>query len=182
MKRKYILSLIILIILGVIILLMSTQKENYFDKIDLSNDNVIENSTTMKFMDTITSVGLLELNIKNVYVHILPLSDHMKNKFEKEYELEFNAHIIGEDYRYLIFIRDMCRLDGLNTMSHELIHLKQYYEKRLKILNQDEVFYNGMKHNIKDFNYFNRPWEKEAYDGQDRLKKNIMKKLYKKHN
>ena len=52
-------------------------------------------------------------------------------------------------------------------MLHELVHVKQYFKKELKDINGVEMRWKGETHIGID--YYNLPWEKEAYELQESL-------------
>ena len=60
----------------------------------------------------------------------------------------------------------------------KLIHLEQYTSKRLVLLNNGLVNWKGNEIVVLDYQYNDRPWEIEAFDGQGDLQKRIENILY----
>jgi hypothetical protein len=57
--------------------------------------------------------------------------------------------------------------EKIRTIAHELVHVKQYLYNEL---NEQMTRWRGKKVSEDDFeNYFDRPWEKEAYELGDKL-------------
>ena len=74
----------------------------------------------------------------------------------------------------------MGRDEAIKVLSHEMIHLKQYYTKKL-ILEKDRVYWNGdvlYESEINNLRYEDRPWESEAFAGQRGLENKIREVLY----
>jgi hypothetical protein len=63
--------------------------------------------------------------------------------------------------------------EKIRTIAHELVHVKQYLYNEL---NEQMTLWRGRKVSEDDFeNYFDRPWEKEAYELGDKLYGNFTK-------
>ena len=71
----------------------------------------------------------------------------------------------------------MSRKQSINVLSHELIHLKQYYNKELMII-KDSIYWKNELINIFSISYKNRPWEIEAYADQKNIERDMLKILY----
>ena len=61
----------------------------------------------------------------------------------------------------------------ISTLAHEMVHVKQY---AVGEMNEYDNVWQGRKINIRKLDYFNLPWEIEAYSREDDLLK-----LYKTH-
>lgn len=174
-KFKVLIGIIIGIFIGLIIYL-SQIPEKPFSKIILENNNHITNSTNMLFLDTVLQVGLNELHIKDTYIVLMPLIASV-NVNSKE-SIDVAAYIKTESFKYVIVISKVNRQKSIEILSHELIHLNQYYTKRL-IINKDTAYWLGTKLIISDLVYENYPWEIEAFKLQYDLKDKIKNELYK---
>jgi hypothetical protein len=63
--------------------------------------------------------------------------------------------------------------EKIRTIAHELVHVKQYLYNEL---NEQMTLWCGRKVSEDDFeNYFDRPWEKEAFELGDKLYGNFTK-------
>ena len=68
----------------------------------------------------------------------------------------------------------------LITLSHEMIHIKQFARGELKdYLREDKVRWHGQVFCLKETDYWSSPWEKEAYENDSILYEKY--KLYKKN-
>jgi len=151
-----------------------------FKNIEFKQENFILNQTNKPYLDTILHVGLKHLNIKGVTILVKDLNNEIKDKITEQDGLITEAFIFGEGNQYIIYIDDFNRIKSIIVLSHELIHLQQYHDERI-INYDDEMVWNNMiytNEEIKDMYYFNRPWEKEAFDNQEGLNKKIKKDLY----
>lgn len=174
LKIAGIILLIILIIF--IIYKISTYKEKQFNKFPFETYHHIINTTNITYIDTIVHSGIQSLNIDSVIIIIKPLIE--KQVLLPE-DLETKAYIQGKGYQYLIFIGNYSREENIQTLSHELIHLKQYYRNELILIDNGKTpIWKGDTINIKDYKYENRPWEKEAYDNSSNLASKMKLLLY----
>lgn len=54
------------------------------------------------------------------------------------------------------------RSDIISTIAHEMVHIKQFYLKEF-IMGEGTFIWKKKKFNIKDFHYYDLPFEIEAY-------------------
>jgi len=153
-------------------------KEQTFNRIDIETTNLIANKTDRNYLDSIVYVGLNEMNLDSIAITIRQISPDVQERFDSDSQLK--AHIIGKENQYIIFVDEMSRDEAIKVLSHELIHLKQYYTKKL-ILEKDKVIWDGREvyqSEINDTKYEQRPWEAEAFAGQRGLENKIREILY----
>ena len=153
-------------------------KEQTFNRIDIETTNLIANRTDRNYLDSIVYVGLNEMNLDSVAITIRQISPEVQAMFDSNSQLK--AHIIGKENQYIIFVDEMSRDEAIKVLSHELIHLKQYYTKKL-ILEKDKVIWDGRvvyQTEINETKYEQRPWEAEAFAGQRGLENKIREILY----
>lgn len=178
MKKYKILVFIIMLIISILVLIFLKEpkeikiKEHFFRKVDLKSENNIENNTDRKYLDTIVAIGFEKLNIKNTYVKIENLNSN--RKFEYGYDL--NGYVRNKGKLYFIYVKDTTREVSLKIIAHELIHYKQYYDKRLSLIG-DTIIWEKKKY-PSNLGYATRPWEPEAFNKGDVLEKEIRKELY----
>jgi predicted metallopeptidase len=153
-------------------------REQTFNRIDIETTNMVANRTETNYLDSIVYVGLNEMNLDSVAITIRQISPDVQAMFDSNSQLK--AHIIGKGKQYVIFVDDMSRDEAIKVLSHELIHLKQYYTKKL-ILEKDKVIWDGREvyqTEINETKYEQRPWEAEAFAGQRGLENKIREILY----
>ena len=153
-------------------------REQTFNRIDIQTTNLIANRTDRNYLDSIVYVGLNEMNLDSVAITIRQISPEVQAMFDSNSQLK--AHIIGKGNQYIIFVDEMSRDEAIKVLSHELIHLKQYYTKKL-ILEKDKVYWDGKEiyqREINETKYEQRPGEAEAFNGQRGLENKIREILY----
>lgn len=157
----------IISILGIIIMISALffylfnveQKENYFNRVELSENNLITNNEKKQFYDTILSVGLDESGIKGISVVISELSEGAKAQFSSG---ELRAHIRFYNGIFYLFIDDFERREAIEVISHEVIHIEQYLTQSL-IYNEQGLWWNDQEYDLDNLEYDERPWERDAF-------------------
>lgn len=167
-----ILGLAILItILG--ISLLSSDKEEYFDQVVLSSNNVIVNTTgNVKYYDTIVSVGLDIARIEGITLVFSDLSDAAKINFGGD----LKAHLRYFNGTYYIFVGALDREQAIEVLAHEIIHINQYLTQEF-IYEDGIATWQGEEYSLEG-PYEERPWEVDAYQRQEVLKTAILATLY----
>jgi len=176
--KKYVgvIFLILLVIFG--IYKLTTLKEKTFKLVHLDKHNFIQNKTDKPYLDSIVHVGMNELGIDGTYIIIKPLTEEAKQQFSNK--LELKAHIKGLGKQYVIWVDDMDRDETITVFSHELIHLRQYYNGKL-IVSDGLIKWNDQiipVNELSTIDYNARPWEIEAFQEQKYLDIDIRKVLY----
>lgn len=180
-KKTEILGVFIFLLLIIYIMFRPHSKSvDKFKIVEFKQENVILNQTNKPYLDTILHIGLKHLNIKGVTILVKDLNSEIKNSLTEGNGLITEAFILGDKNQYIIYIDNFNRLKSIIVLSHELIHLKQYHDERIIDYDDEMVWDNIIYTNeeIKDMYYFNRPWEKEAFDNQEELNKKIKNDLY----
>lgn len=167
------------IILSLILLVIFLSKEPKFNTITFPDNPVIVNRTTSNFLDTIVAAGLTELQVDDsIYISIVPLNGKVNLLFESS-TIEIKAYITNVEHIYTIFIKDnLSRYESIKVLSHELVHLHQYYRKELKVVNFILPIWKGDTMQVLG-NYYERPWEEEAFRIAPILEQKIKSKLVK---
>lgn len=98
---------------------------------------------------------------KNIIVNIA-LKKNLINKGECE------VNDIHNPYEFVIYISNkMSKKLQLHTLAHELVHVKQYVKRELidhsslRLINYST--WKNKKYNLQKLNYFDQPWEIDAY-------------------
>jgi hypothetical protein len=178
MKKRNIIFIILLFIIIFIIYLIITKEEKYFNKVEIENIKIFNTIKNKEYLDTIVYAGAKSLEIENLIIVLKPLTEKEKEKliFDSDYDLK--AHIKGENYTYIIWLDpNLGRRTYINIISHEMIHLKQYYNKELTII--DNIpFWKGEKVDLIGIDYKKLPWEEEAFSNQYKIENKMRKILY----
>jgi hypothetical protein len=175
-KYTWIIFLILLLIFG--IYKLSTRKERTFKIVQIDKHNFIQNKTDKPYLDSIVHVGMNELGINGTYIIIRSLTKETKKQFSTDIELK--AYIKGLGKQYVIWVDDMGRDETIRVLSHELIHLRQYYNGKL-VVSDGLIKWNDQiipVNELSTIDYNSRPWEIEAFQEQKYLDIDIRKVLY----
>ena len=76
---------------------------------------------------------------------------------KREFHIQIDKRLEGDDFITCVF--------------HELVHVKQHLKKELKDDNGCFSMWKGKEIHHGDSNYYELPWEKEAYELQETLLK-----------
>lgn len=176
MKTKdKILYIVGFLLLAVILVLVIFFKETPYKQVVLEkNASQVYNKTEQPYLDSVVYLGLDHLNIQDVIVVIKPLEPNTVKVEEGSY---LDAHIIGSGKTYVIFTRNLNRSDAVTILSHEMIHLHQYYTGKLQVT-KDGIIWEEKPVELSGLSYPNRPWEKEAFALQKDVIQHIKQKLY----
>jgi len=165
--------IIILIVLG-ILFLFSKNQDKPFNQKSFKGNNLVFNKTKINYLDTLIFAGLQELSIENTSILILPLNKNIEG------DIELQAHIRQTDGGFIIWIAELNRIQNIEVISHELIHLQQYNNKDLILTEENKtLIYKDTKYEVGNLpSYDSRPWETEAFAKQEDLKTKIKNILY----
>jgi hypothetical protein len=178
-KSKIILIILLLIVLFLGLYFLKRKPEVPFKDIELPNtSNFINNRTENKYLDTVILLAADRLGIDAAIISVFPMNEQVRINFERENNISLTAFIIGSDYRYAIYTQDLDRMESITVLSHELIHLKQYQTKRLVIIGNGVVEWEGQKIDVNLIPYNDRPWEREAFREETKISKDLKKILY----
>lgn len=114
-----------------------TYQEGPFNKINLVRNNKISINHPNQFLDTITTVGVNILGLKGEFITILPMGKNKLPLVMEDYDL--HGQVIEHDSSYYIYIKSLNKERSIEVIAHELLHLKQYEDKRITI--KDSIIY-----------------------------------------
>jgi hypothetical protein len=176
-KKTITTILIVLALIALFFLLKYANRTQYYKHISLTEDNYIINFTPNKYVDTIVSVGLKELDVKNCSVTIEEMPQAVKDMFYQQNQLNLQAAVMGDNFMFDILTSDLNRSEAILIISHELLHLKQYNSGRLVIEDNGDINFDNKVYKITELPYNDRPWEIEAFNQQANLANKVHKIL-----
>ena len=134
-------------------------------------NNINNNIKNKPYVDSTIKIGLKKLNIIGVNIIVKELIHDQRTENYLAYVKKYN------DIDYVIWIDDMSKDKTILTLSHELIHINQYYTKQL-IIEDNNIYWEHKKYYVKEnLNYYLRPWEYEASINEKKLYYLIKEKL-----
>lgn len=163
-----------LLVVGLILLAILYKEAPYKQTILNKHASVVFNTTDKSYLDSVVYVGLDHLNITDVIMVIRPMSE---SKAKVDNDMMLKAHIVGDDRSYVMYVGDLNRSEAITVISHELIHLHQYYTNKLQVVN-GLVIWQQEPVDINEVSYKDRPWEVEAFQKQRELIDNVRLALY----
>lgn len=158
--------------IGLLKTLCKKPKEWHFNEPPIVNWKA---TNTSKYnMVTICKLILTQIfNIKDVSLFVAT-NDKMVDKFSTS-DVKLQAILYGKANNYVLYLRSNLSSELLLVICHEMIHLKQYIEGRLKL--EDKIFIWENKSYRPNVPYLERPWEKEANAQMYKIMQKV-KKLY----
>lgn len=138
----------------------------------------IVNFSSYPLATNIIVLGLQELSINKINIEIHNMEQSHINNFDNN-GFDLKAYIIPKSGYYKVGIsKNISDSYLVTTLSHELIHLKQFYDNRLVIIDKNNVIWEGKQLKIYPENYESREWEIEAFINQGKISKKIQDKLW----
>lgn len=98
-----------------------------------------------------------------ILVHVV-LTKHIENFGEIEVT-DYNSKDVPRCFK-LYVKKDIGDDEILKTLAHEMVHVKQYCKREL---NEEMTKWQGKPYDIRNVDYFDRPWEIEAHTLGDNL-------------
>lgn len=168
--------LIVLFVLFIIVYWdkKSDEEAEEFLKENFENNNIKNNSQSSQ-AEKLSQFCLEEMGLKGIDLTIESISEKEKKKYEKNGET-INAHLRDYDGRYVLYINEDLENNLEEIISHEMIHLSQYNSGRLSYQN-GIIIWLGEKYVVDDINYYERPWEMEAFRKESVVARKVKKRM-----
>lgn len=176
MKKKVLLIIGGLLLIGIIVLIVlkSSKQERYFNQVILNDNNIVILNVDKSYYDTIIKIGLDEVNIKDIKVVVIELTDASKSQFDGG---DLKAHIRYHEGVYYLFMGDYDRNESIDIISHEIIHITQYYSGKLDYTD-GQLTWDDRIYDLNNVSYEERSWEVDAFSKQKQLSNRIKERLY----
>lgn len=163
--------LVFLVFIIVVLKISSTKQAEVISPSVFSDKNLIISYGTNPVLDTVLMIGLDLQGISGIKVVIKPMDD-----LHIEYEESSRAFITHWEGVFYLYVNDLYYDEVFKVLSHEIVHISQYLNKRLYVTNysilwQDRTYPHGIP-------YDSRPWEIEAFREQGELSHKIQKVYY----
>jgi len=172
---KIVIPSFLTLIFIVLLVLSKKEEDRPFNSVELNGNVYVLNSKIPSYYDTIVIVALSQTDIDQARVYLYKLSESTKNKFEGS--LKAHLRYVNGDF-YLYIDDHLGRREAISVISHEVIHMLQYYYQ--DIVYDDvsgNVFWKGEVYSL-DKEYDSRPWEQDAFQRQGQIADKVFNILY----
>lgn len=176
MKNKKIIIGVVLFLVFVLVYFLVFRKEKEYKHYEFPSEiNVVSNvdieyadSTSMILLNKIFDIDSINLHINYMY------NDLVVN------EINIRAYTEKYNDNYMVFInKNVNKSQFKRIMSHEVIHIKQMYSGDLVKIDDEKYVWKGDTLKYKNVDYYDREYEKEAYDEQNEVLSKLNNLLYK---
>ena len=177
---------IILILIGILLVVFSmikqSKKENRpYKKQDFPETVEITNNTDYTRLDTLVMVmtnKFFKLDTFSLIINYIPKSVN-DGKGKDEFVLQCLVQQIpfGVNKFLMLIERDLPSYKAKTALEHEMQHVFQMVSGRLIIYGKIGIW-EGDTIDMREVNYMDRPWEKEAYKLEGEVLKQIEQYLY----
>jgi hypothetical protein len=170
-----------LLVLLVLIIWDAYQSNQPYERVTINSDNYIVNKTDQKYLDTALMVALNQATISGITVVIEELTPEVRDRFTQFGEVHLSAAVAGNGTQFMLFVDRFSHKGALIPISHEVIHIMQYHSGRLRTIPEYGVVWENDTISfdvLMNTGYRDRPWEMEAFNGENGLKERIEKVLY----
>ena len=165
-------------VVGFLIWTLVTYTEPQFKPEPFPINNTVANLTGGKtYLDTIVHLSLNALDFKGLVVVIQPLTPAMQASFSQTLELRAQIKPDADSTLFHLYVGDIGKSEAIGVISHEMIHLQQYYLKQLVVKN-DTPIWESRAIPITSVDYEYRPWEVQAVNRSRDLEWILKHKLY----
>lgn len=131
----------------------------------LFSSNVV-NTTNVEQLTIDTQIGLSILELTHVKVTIVETPNHQTTR----------NYVTKVNDEYFIFLDTDDRYRRvLTALAHELIHIQQYESNLLIDKGNGLVMWNGREYHLSATPHENRPWEVQANNRHNSLRRDIMR-------
>jgi len=147
------------------------------------SQNDIVNLTDQPFLTEIIEIGLDEMNITSATVIIKELKSKPKSvstrygTYNETFAFIRSSYLRKDQGKFVIYIQKLREKTAIKILSHELIHLNQYYTRNLMVSGQRVIFDGKYYKHVTNEDYKYRAWEIEA----NRLSLDLFVKIMKKY-
>lgn len=153
------------------------EKENYFDtSLKIESTNRVINRGSISYADTIVYIGLDYFDIDSNIVYVFDLET---SQFDKETGGDVKGFTLYiSDHVHQIYVDpEMSRNQTIKWLAHELVHVHQQSRGDLRVQGDFLYFRNEIVDPV-GIDYYQRPWEIEAYLKQDSVSNYIKKRVW----
>ncbi len=151
-----------LIFIFLLFILSCTSENIEKNEYIIKEENLVVN-TTKYDITTISHFTLNILNIKNTTISIAKMPSWMINQGPDNSKINGLVIENGLNNFTILLNGDLSLYEGIRTILHEIVHIKQVYNGRLVVCDLKFVEFNGKSYEIMKYPYNLRPWESEAY-------------------
>lgn len=129
----------------------------------------INNKTGDKRISVVIELALKELGVEKAVIEVDYMNNKQKSQFLRMVGSDVNASISNANLVFTLLVsKNLSRSELIESVCHEMVHLKQYSSLDLAVINSRSVIWKGKVFELtKD--YDSRPWENEAYNVEREL-------------
>ena len=178
--KKILLILAAVLLIGALIwwVIQTPSPVTSYKQVVILEQNDLINTTEYTYLDTALNVGMNELGMKGVRVLIQPMQDRIRDKFEESEGIELKAYVAEWMDGYTLCINgDLGRVQAIDVIAHEIIHLEQYYNQDLIVGDGPVVLWMAERYDVLGIPYAERPWERDAFSRQKDLASKMRARL-----
>lgn len=133
-----------------------------------SKELTIVNTTKVQLVGQAVEIGSNILDLQNVKITVV----------KTPHKGPHQNYVTKSNNNYFLFLDPYQRKSRIvRIIAHELIHIKQYSENQLSVIDIEHISWKGETYNLSLTPYDMRPWEVEARQLEYRLKKQIEEQL-----
>ncbi len=137
-----------------------------------TDSNHVSNYSLVQDVDKYVRSGLKFLKLNSLNILIKDLPENFSAKFRNGIELE--GFVSKHDEGYIIYVLNgLSKNELIKMISHELVHIGQYETNELIVCSGTIIWKGHDFDNITAISYESLPWEVEAFNNQNIIRKQI---------
>ena len=169
--------IVLISLILLIILIYAIYPKKNFIYVDYVENNTVINVINNEEIDFILQHSLNEYNVKGYTVIVRKLNSKLYYMHDG-YAMSGTVYPINDNTFQILIRDDLSTASYIEVITHEVIHIKQYINNRLMLIEPGVVQFDNKVYELEELNYQNRPWEREAFIEGLILSEKIQKILY----
>lgn len=176
MKNKKIIISVVLFLVFVLVCFLVFRKEKEYKHYEFPPELNVYSNVDIEYSDSLTMILLnkvFDINTINLYINYMYRDLVINGINIRAYTEKYND-------KYIIFLnKNINKSEFKKIMCHEVIHIKQMYDGDLIKINNEKYIWKGDTFKYNNVDYYDREYEKEAYDKQSKVLNELNDLLYK---
>ena len=101
--------------------------------------------------------------MKNMNAHKILNNCDITVKFKNLKDVAADCLMVGRKEYEIQLNTNLDKKEAYSALAHELVHIKQFFRREIIFSHKEICYWKGKRIDCSKLNYYNYPWEIEAY-------------------